>query len=186
MAFRFRAHCQNSGIALTGILLILVHATRLQAAGMTRYYHQVSVGSRIHLLNEKLESLPLSNGDRSFLLLYDINELGINGYWQIGAGLTPSPDGTPETNDLVTPQVNILFRDKNFSWGVGVLQSYLRTLRESYWTDLYGQIIIRYLIPVNKTIALDLNGYYVLDDWKRAAKIDYKKLEFGILINFQL
>ena len=151
--------------------------------------HSLSVGGRYHTENTVYTDLPYGNGDISYGLAYTFAEEYVA--LKLGTDFSPYVSGTrdaPNTNKtdyVITPQANIIIKDRIFRGGVGILTSYIRDDKgEGDWLDLYWQMMLGLCIPIYKSLSLEGNVYYVLERWDKITEFRLKELEYGLWLNY--
>ncbi len=155
--------------------------------------HALSAGARYHTRHMQYVELPYNKGDMSYMLGYEYHEAG--GFWQLLIGFTPSvSDGTDGrgigVESVITPQLNLLFEDRNWVAGVGVLSSYINRdnkaviedeeLRDE-WTDIYWQLMIGYRM-VLPALQIELMLYYPFEKWNTLRNFKGEDLEYGLML----
>ncbi len=163
---------------LTGISLVLALVTQAGAQSA------LSAGARYHSRHSQYEELPFANGDFSYTLGYEYHDAG--GFWQLLVGYAPTiSDGSDGrgigVDSVITPQLNLLFEDRNWLAGVGILSSYVKTEEGNAWTDVYWQTMIGYEITL-PLFKLELMVYYPFHTWKTFRDFKSEDLEFGASI----
>lgn len=168
--------------SLSFILSTIAYAG-YSAFAVNKTDHVLSVGTRLHMDHSVFESLPFSDDDLTYLVTYEFHEG--EGLWQLGLGYTPEPGKDTSVDAVWTPQVNLIFKDRFWRGGIGVLTSYIESDKDNQWMDLYWQFIVGIHIPFSWRIGLDVNSYYVFEDWGKIGKFDGRDIEFGVLLNFK-
>lgn len=142
----------------------------------------VSVGARQHAAHSEFEELPFDDGDISYGVAYEYHEM--TGYWQVALDYAPDVSGTNSTDYVVTPQISLIFKDRAWRGGLGLLKSYIRDNDgEADWTDFYWQMILGLDIPL---LGMEFNvlAYYVFEEWGEVGDFDVDELEFGAWLKF--
>lgn len=143
----------------------------------------VSVGARRHVDHTAFDDLPFGGGDLSFSAAYEHHENV--GYWQLGISYAPDLTGEPASDYALTPQANLIFKDKFWRGGLGILGSYIRdNAGNSDWTDLYWQFIVGAHLPALIGLQIETYTYYVFEEWKELDEYELKDMEFGVSLNF--
>lgn len=175
-------------IALTAIALLL--ALQVQSiAG-----HALTAGGRYHMRHSEYLELPFDDGDLSYLLGYEYHEG--SAFWQLLVGYAPDisegDDGRGiGIKSVTTPQINLLFEDRNWLGGVGALASYIETEddvdleRESDWTDVYWQLMLGFQIPL-PAFNIEVMAYYPFEKWKTLRDFEFGDIEYGVLLKLNL
>lgn len=151
--------------------------------------HSLSVGGRYHTENTIFTDLPYGNADLSYGLAYTFSEEHVG--LKLGADFSPDVSGTrdaPHTNKtdyVITPQANIIVKDRIFRGGVGILTSYIRDDQGAGdWLDLYWQMMLGLCVPLGRNISVEGNIYYVLERWDKITDFRLKELEYGLWLNY--
>lgn len=151
--------------------------------------HSLSLGGRYHTENSVFTDLPYGNADISYALAYTFAQENVG--LQLGANYASEVSGArdaPNTNgvdSVITPQVNLILKDRVFRGGVGLLTSYIRDdSGESDWLSPYWQLLLGLNLPFGKYLSLDGNVYYVLEKWGDIANFRIKELEYGLWLNY--
>jgi len=124
-----------------------------------------SAGALRHVDHVSLPKLPYDDGDISFALAWEGHD--DDGYWQIAVDYMPNPGGKVEPADyVITPHINLLFRDRLFCAGVGLLDSYVSYSESGGdWTDIYWQLIAGLRFDLGKSAALAIDAYLPFKNW---------------------
>lgn len=160
----------------------------LGAASPAEENNLLSLGGRYHAKQSSFDTLPFGNGDISWLLAYTY--LWYASMWQFGLDVAPDIKGKmPETGAGVdyalTPQFNLIFRDRFFRGGAGIRTSYLRANDgENKWLSPYWQLQLGLSFPIYQTFSLDFGVYYVLEQWPKIAEFRFNDLEYGLQLNY--
>jgi hypothetical protein len=140
-------------------------------------------GARYHRDHSVYEELPFADGDFSYSLGYEYHDQDY--YVQLSAGYCPDVGSTSQVDYVITPQANLIFVDKQWEGGVGILNSYTADddKTNAEWTGLYWQLILGYTFPVFK-IPLSVDVYYPFKSWSDIDEFDVKDLEYGATLKF--
>jgi len=158
--------------------------------------HSLTAEGRYHCESTVCEDLPYAKGDLSYLLAYEYTEGFLA--WQLGLDTAPNVKGVkqpvdpnvrvppPDTDYILTPQLNLLAKDRGFTGGVGIRSSYIRdTEGGDEWTSLYYQFQLGLRIPVYKAISLVGDVFYAFEDWGKMTDFRFGDLEYGAGLNYQ-
>ena len=175
---------RTSLISLSTVCLVSVLiAERLEAAGR-QSEHGFAAGLRIHRAQTEFEKLPFDNGDLSYGACYEYHDGPA--LWQLAVLYARAPGPEPDKIDyIVTPQANLVFKDRIWRGGVGLLGSYIRDAAEGGdWTDIYWQVLLGIEIPIGR---LNLGGtaYHVFDKWGNIGKFKFNELEYGLWVGMR-
>jgi len=151
--------------------------------------HALTAGARYHMRHSEYVELPFDDGDISYLLGYEYHES--SAFWQLLVGFAPDisdgDDGRGTGIDsVITPQINLLFEDRNWLGGVGVLASYIESEDSDAndWTDVYWQLMLGFRIPL-PALNIDVMAYYPFERWNTLRDFDTSDIEYGLLLNFK-
>ncbi|MBU4198943.1 MAG: hypothetical protein KKG09_07445 [Verrucomicrobia bacterium] len=155
--------------------------------------HSLSIGGRYHTELSVFTDLPYGNGDLSYLLAYQYTQ----GFaiWQFACDLGPDVSGKKEVYSgtttnmvgidyIVTPQFNVIIKDRFFRGGGGIRTSYIRDADdEGKWLDPYWQLQFGLSFPLSNRISVDVSAYYVYERWDKLLDFKFGDLEYGALLN---
>lgn len=179
---------EAAGIRHALIILTVLAFAWYAAPGFSDENNMFSIGGRYHIKQSAFDDLPFGNGDISYLLAYAY--LWEASIWQVGLDVGPDVSGKmPETaagvDFALTPQFNLIFRDRYFRGGAGIRTTYLRDDNgEGKWLSPYWQLQLGLSFPVWRTLSIDIGAYYVLEQWPKISEFKFNDLEYGALINY--
>lgn len=137
----------------------------------------LGVGGRYHQEHSTFLALPYAEGDLSYGLVYEIHEQDTS-VLQLGCSVTPEFDKAADMDYAVTPELNLMMKDRMFQGGVGILSSYLsRSAGDSEWMDLYWQLLLGVRVDLSKKVSVQLNGSYVFESWGDLGDFDVGDIE---------
>ncbi len=145
--------------------------------------HKVSIGTRWHINHSEFDSLPFDQGDFSYLVAYECH--GDIAFWQLGIDYAPDPSGDKSADYVLTPQISLIVNDRFWRGGIGALKSYIASDKGDNWMDVYWQFNFGIHIPFSGRIGLDVNSYYVFEEWDKIKEFDTSDIELGVLLNFK-
>lgn len=164
-----------------GSLALFLTAATTQAVSM-RY---LSLGGRYHAENSQLPELPYDKGDYSAMAAVQFHEG--DAYWQLGVDY--AWDGgslDPNSDYVLTPQAHLMFKDRVFVGGVGILKSYMESKDgESEWSDLYYELTLGVALPVSDRVKLEARAVYPFADWGDLGEFDTSDLDYVATLNFK-
>lgn len=160
--------------------ILLLFFSSFATAQSTSSTHKLAGGARGHASFPGIDNLPLEKGDYSYLLMYEYHES--KAFWQFGASYAPAPSDD-RFEYIITPQMNLIFKDKIFRLGGGVMTSRVKTANDSDWTNMLWQICFGLEIPLGSRIGIDIYGYYVYESWKTFTDSDKTGLEYSALLS---
>jgi len=185
-------------------LLLAVAAVVLASVGLLQAAQNASkseqamgLGVRTHALHSTFTDLPYDDGDLSYGLSYEFHEA--SGYWQIavdycmdpsrtttnGLKAADSTNGVKMANSVITPQLNLIFKDKFWRGGVGALASYIddEITQEADWTDIYYQFLLGIGVPLGK-LGLDVMAVYPFEDWGSLGDFDTGDIDVQVWLKY--
>ncbi len=170
------------------VLCVVSILTAIMVPSALAAKQAISAGARYHARHSEFTELPYNKGDMSYQIGYEYHEGG--GFWQLLLGYTPSiRDGSDgrgsEFESVLTPQLNLLFEDRNWLAGAGVLASYIRTVDDSEiendWTSIYWQVMLGLRLPL-PVLNIEIMAYYPFEKWSTFRDFSGKDIEYGIII----
>lgn len=143
--------------------------------------HKISLGVKSHFDYANFDDIPIKEDDYSYLMFYEIhNDFA---YWQIGGSYTQPPDDN-RFDHIITPQINLIAKDKIFRVGLGALASNVKVDGDTDWTDIYWQVILGLGIPLGERVGIDIYGHYLFDSWQRIEKPISEAPGISLMIHF--
>lgn len=153
----------------------------LSLAGGDNTTHKISIGGKLHFDYSNFDRIPIKEDDYSYLLFYEMhNDFA---YWQIGGSFTPGPDDD-RFDHIITPQINLIAKDRIFRIGMGALTSCVKLNGDSDWTRVYWQAIFGLGIPIGKHFGIDIYGHYVFKSLNKIGEPASEAPEVSVLVNF--
>lgn len=153
----------------------------LSITGGDKTTHKISIGAKSHFDYANFDKMPIEEEDFSYLMFYEMhNDFA---YWQLGGSFTPGPDDD-RFDHIITPQINLIAKDKIFRVGLGALASNVKIDGDSDWTDLYWQAIFGIGIPLGEHFGIDLYGHYIFKSWTKFEKPATEAPGISLMINF--
>lgn len=152
--------------------------------------HMLNLGGRYHAEHHHFDKLPFGNGDISYLIGYSYSESITE--WQLALDYAPDVSGTMIESDenkvtdfdyVLTPQFNLVFKDRYFRGGAGIRTSYIQSDDGSEWLDPYWQLMLGLNFPVFGRFSLDAAVLYVLEKWGKIDQFDFRDLEYALTLN---
>lgn len=124
---------------------------------------------------------PFADGDISAVAAYEYHEEAA--FWQIAVDYAPAPRGSNAVDYVVTPQVNLLFKDRMYHGGVGALVSYVGK-NESEWSDIYWQFVFGVGFKMSRRLEAAVDVYYPFESWSKLDEFKFEDLEFGACLKY--
>ncbi len=143
--------------------------------------HKLALGAQYHGSIDSVSGLPLKRGDLGYLLAYEYHEE--IAFWQIGLGYAPEKR-TESKARLLTPQINLIFKDGIYRLGAGALKSHVEIDGTTHWTDLYWQMMAGIEIPLGSHAAMGLYGSYLFDAWDNITETEENGLTATLLLSW--
>jgi len=168
----------------TMLPLIAICFSLLAHTASVNAENRFSVGVRRHADHSVYTELPFDDGDLSYGIAYEIHEE--QAYWQLAVEYAPDISGTNPVDFAVTPQLNLLFKDRCWLGGLGVLTSYVAGDDGDEWTDLYWQFIFGLQLGTSRKPEIDVLAYYPFENWSDIGDFDAQDIEFGLWLCFPL
>ena len=152
------------------------------------------LGGRYHTDHSIYTDLPFGDGDISYMLAYEYDQHIT--CWQFGLDYAPEVSGTRDvdsddaeaeivgTDFVLTPQFNIIFKDRCFRGGTGIMGSYIRNDDgDGDWIGPYWQLHLGLNFPIGNTISIGGNTYYVVEKWDKIIEFRFDDLEYAVWLN---
>jgi hypothetical protein len=159
--------------------LALANATRAAGAASAA----VAVGARYHVEHSAFAERPFADGDMGYGLAVEWHTQ--EAYWQLGATFAPDATKTETTKSVITPELNLILKDKIWRGGVGILASRIDDeLSGSDWTDVYWQFLFGVQMPV-RWVHLEAMAYYPFEQWNKLGDFDFGDIEFGAWLSYR-
>ncbi len=145
----------------------------------------LSLQARQYTAHAKFEDRPFDDGDFGYGLAYELRDT--MGFWQLGARYIPDAGEDQLYDYVVTPFLNVVFRDRLFLAGFGIQKDYLAETdtTDDDWTDLYYSFIMGLGIPLGSRMELQALAFYDFDQWgKLVNDFELDEVEFGLSLAF--
>jgi len=126
------------------------------------------------------------DGDWSYGVAYEYHEQ--QAYFQLGLQYAPkvsrndTPYG-PAIDAVWTPEFNLVFTDNTWRYGLGILNSQIRTDEGGDWTGVYWQFLLGVSLGGGGSFTVDLTAYYVFDKWNDLSEFEFDDIDAGIGIS---
>jgi hypothetical protein len=141
----------------------------------------VTFGGRYHAEQEELEELPFGEGDTAYGLAYEYHEQ--HAAWQLGATYCSDLTGDTSVDYAITPELNLITKDRFWRGGAGILYSYLDREDDQEWVGPYWQFLFGIDLPIMGG-SLQARTYYDFEDIDELDEFDLGKLDYGAWISF--
>ena len=145
--------------------------------------NSIGVGAKYHREHSAFDELPYADGDLSYTAAYEYHS-GPS-FWQIAVDYAYDVGEGVIVDQVFTPQINLLFQDRYWVGGMGILGTYTeQESGESDWTDPYWQALFGINIPIGR-LSLDVTAQYVYETWGSLGDFDFNDIEFGGLLKLE-
>ncbi len=165
-------------------------------AAAQQSHSSLSAGGYFHTEHSAFTDLPFGNGDVSYLLAYEYAER--IALWQLGLGFAPEVSGTRDSDSneegaeqvktdlVVTPQLNLLFKDRCFLGGTGILGSYVRDEDgDGDWIGPYWQLMLGLNFELGNSFSIGANAHYVMKSWDKIIDFKFGDIEYSALLSYR-
>lgn len=166
------------------ILILPLLVVCLVSPAFAKAPGKLGVGVRQHVEHSTLDELPFVDDDLSYGLVYEGHEP--HALWQIAVTYTPELDESRLLDYAITPQINLLTKDRQWRTGVGLLQTYVESDVDSDWTDLYWQLLFGLNLGDQRSFELQIMAHYVFESWSDISDFESSDIEFGLWLSFGL
>jgi hypothetical protein len=163
----------------TTLLLALLGSAAITASGASpEQHHGLGAGVRVLQHHDHFADLPYDGGDLAYGLAYEYHEA--MALWQIACFYAPTVgDENTVVNYVITPELNLMFKDSIWRGGLGILDSYIDSdITGGDWTDVYWQFILGLDIPLGRSIHLVAQAHHVFETWGEAGQVDVGEFEY--------
>jgi hypothetical protein len=171
-------------LKLSLIAALIAHA--IAPTGTAKGKSKFSVGLRQHVDHSEFDEYPFDDDMLAYGVAYEYHDEVA--FWQLAVlytedvdAVTNAPGATVPTSEvdyILTPQLNLIFTEKHWRAGAGILGSYVVTDTDEDWIDPYWQFMAGVGFPVMAFTA-DLYAYYVYEDWGSLGDFAVDDIEFG-------
>ncbi len=172
-------------ISFFTVVAVTVVLSGMAASSVLAEGQQFGAGVRVHAEHSEFEELPFEDEDLSYGAVYEYH--AEDAYWQIACMYAPDPGGRAGIVDyVITPQLNLILKDKIWRGGLGILGSYIEfedDAGDSDWTDVYWQFILGINVPFFFGMNVEAAAYYPFEDWNELSDMDTDDIEYGAWIS---
>lgn len=159
------------------LLALLAAARPAVAARASRF----GFALRQHSEEATLEEYPFGD-DVSFCLAYEWEEN--QAFWQVAVDYAPDVDTTNATDYVITPQINLMLKDKGWRGGIGVLKSMVSDKETGNdWTDLYWQWALGMQIPI-LGMRFNVEAYYLFESFSDLGDFETGNIEYALWFKY--
>jgi hypothetical protein len=161
-------------------ILMVVLLVSLSATSGLATDSSISAGARMHVQHSLFTEIPYADDDMSYGLAYEYQEG--ESCWQLALMYTPDAGGTATSESVITPQINMILKDRIWRGGFGALMSYIDdSLTGTDWSSVYWQVFLGLDVPLGG-LSVSVDAYYPMDSLGDIGDIDTDDLEYGVWI----
>ena len=161
------------------LALLLAWPIAAGAAPRSAKSSAIGAGIRVHPAHKEFGLVPYDD-DLSYRVCYEYHEA--IALWQLALNYLPNASALP-IDEVLTPELNLLFKDGIWRGGIGVLSSYVKVLGESEWTDVYFQFLLGIEFPVGP-LHLQVQAIYPFEDFDALGDFTFDDMEYGALLSW--
>ena len=145
----------------------------------------VYAGARFHSANRRISGYPFGNSDITGTVGVEFRDA--DAYWQLLLDGVDSFAGARHGDARVfTPQLNLIFKDRAFLGGVGVLRTYVDDGEERQgWTRFYYQYLLGLDLPIGSRFGLTAFAAYPIVRWRDLYQFRSSELEYTVGLSFR-
>jgi hypothetical protein len=162
------------------ILGLVVAASSVALADVSQSFN---VGGKTHQKHSTFTDLPYDDGDISYSVAYEYRD--VDALWQLACDMTPEFKNHDDIEYGVSPQLNLLLVDRIFQGGVGILSTYTHNEEGGEWMDMYWQFILGLSLPLPGPFTVQVNSYYVFENWGDVGDFDFGDVEYGAYLGYK-
>ncbi len=169
------------------LVIALFALSTMQVFAATSAIDMVGVGVRYHAESSIYTDLPFGDGDMSYALSYEVHDTG-DAYalqFALDYAFDFSKEGMENMDYALTPQANLILKDKIWRGGVGVLKPYISNDDESDWADMYYQLFVGFGHKFG-SIETTLMTYYPFESFSDLSDFEAGDLEYGIFASIPI
>lgn len=171
---------KNSRIGImTLVIATLIASSTAQAAKKSRSgsASRIGVGGEYHREHSAFPELPFLDDDLTYGLSY-FNGAG-DYVLMLATTYGHNVGGTNGVDYTISPEVNLLFTDRGWRGGTGILSTFIKPEEgDSDWLKLYYQFLLGYSFPV-KQFTADIHAIYPFKNIDRLDEFEFSDIQFG-------
>jgi hypothetical protein len=160
------------------IISILVSIVCLTQMANAQTDTSLSFGVRQHAEQPDFPDISFGDGDISYGLALTAGD-GL-GYWQGALLYTPDIEGIDDLDYALTPQLNLILKEKLWRMGVGGAATYISSDSDSGWNDFFWQLMLGLGLPPMGKVSLEAHAIYIFDEWGNIGDFDVDNLEYAV------
>ncbi len=161
----------------------LAFAALSATASAQSYGSAISVGARRHARNAAVENSPFGKGDYSGLIAFQLHDEGA--YWRLGLGYAGEAEQAPGADNVLTPQLHLVFHERFLAIAVGVLKSFVNGgAGGDRDTKLYYDLQAGIEIPAGR-FRVSAMAIYPFSDWGKLSKFSADDVEYSAGVSFR-
>ncbi len=167
--------CIVAGLTLTAAVL----------PARAQFGSAIMAGARRHGGSSAVTSLPFKKGDTSAVFGLQLHDQ--LAYWRLGLGYAWEAGDNPDVEQVLTPQLHLVFHEQYLALAVGMLKSFVSDkVRGDYESKVYYDLQAGIDLPLGR-FRLTFMAAYPFSDWGKLSKFKGGDLEYtaGIAFRFQ-
>ncbi len=137
----------------------------------------VSLGGRYPRDQTEFAGYPFGAGDLSYMAAWETHT--DDAMLQLGAAVCPSFEDNEALDYAITPQANLILKDRIFRGGLGILSSYTKGEADDDWTDVYWQFMLGLSFGLPAKLTVDLLAIYPFESWDALSDFSTEGVEFS-------
>ncbi len=110
-------------------------------------------------------------------------------YWLLALGWVHNPSGFEEAdvNYGLTPELNLILKDRAFIGGAGILRSYISSDEDdvSGWSKTYYQLLLGFNFSMGRRVTLSTFAVYPFARWSRLRDFSGSDLEYSLGLSYR-
>ncbi len=146
-------------------------------AGVAQAQQALSLSGRYHRDQPDFAEYPFGDGDLSYMVAWETHNE--DALIQIGADVCPVFDDNEAVDYAVSPQFNLLLKDRIYRGGLGVLSTYTKGDDEDEWMDMYWQFLLGLSFELPAKLSLDAYAIYPFKDWGSLGDFGVDHIEYS-------
>lgn len=158
------------------IRLAACMAVAVLAAVVAPAQQAVIASARYHQARPDFKDYPFGDGDISYMLGWETHN--DDALIQFGASVCPSFKDNEAIDYAISPEANLILKDRIFRGGLGALSTYTKTDADSKWMDMYWQFLLGLSFQLPSHLSLDGYAIYPFSDWGALGDFDANDIEY--------
>jgi hypothetical protein len=137
----------------------------------------LSLSGRYHRDRTEFAEYPFGDGDLSYMAAWETHNE--DAMIQLGAAVCPSFEDNEALDYAITPQANLILKDRIYRGGLGILSSYTKGDDEDDWTDMYWQFLLGLSFGLPARLTVDVFAIYPFESWGDLSDFSTDDIEFS-------